>query len=51
MDDLFDDFINKNKFSIKDYQNYLDIIINKNKNIIFVGLNKDKGMSIGALLQ
>jgi len=43
LDDLFDDFINKNKFNIKAYQNYLDIIINKNKNIIFVGLNMDKG--------
>ena len=48
LDDLFDNFINKNKFSIKAYQKYLDIIINKNKNIIFVGLNKDKGRS-GAL--
>jgi adenylate kinase family enzyme len=43
LDDLFDDFINKNKFNKKAYQNYLDTIINKNKNIIFVGLNKDKG--------
>jgi len=45
LDDLFNKFLAKNKFTVESYQKYIDKFISQNiakhKNIIFVGLNMD----------
>jgi adenylate kinase family enzyme len=45
LDDLFEGYIQNNKFSSNGYQSYIDKFIteNKDQDIILVGLNGDKG--------
>ena len=47
LDEVFNTYITKNKFSVKSYQLFLDNLIDKyhKSNIIFVGLNRDMGRS------